>query len=181
MDNLFTGNITEIDVLEFNDPVRRFQTNVTALVLALRIQNFKNPFRTGQRCLNLSVELSQFIDRAGKLFGVNDKRRDHADRDHALQREPGAESRHDHKRQVIDHVHQRSHGIADHISRDADFRHLITGFIEFGNGGSLQIICGDRLPGGDLFFNDPVQLPEQFLTANIIFPHQFRHHVGHHD
>ena len=77
MDDLFAGNVTEIDMFELDDTMRRFQLNIAALVFTFRIQNIKNSFRSCQRCLDLSVKLSEFIDRTGKLFGINDKRRNH--------------------------------------------------------------------------------------------------------
>ncbi len=74
MDHLFSRYIAEIDMFELNNSIGGFQPHFAAFVLIFRIQDFKNPLRTGQCRLDLSVKLSQFIDRAGKLFGIDNKR-----------------------------------------------------------------------------------------------------------
>ena len=98
-----------------------------------------------------------------------------------MQGKPRAKSRHNHKGEVIDHVHKRSHGVANDISDDAGFGELVAGVVELLYSGILKVICGDGFPRRDLFLYDAVEFAKQLLTAKIILPHQGRHDTGYHD
>ena len=168
-------------MLKFDDAVADIEAAVTAVVLGLFVHHAENALGAGNGGLNLAVELGQLVDGTGELLGIDDEGRDHADRDHPLQREPAAEGSHNDKGQVVDHVHHRPHGIADAVADDADAGKLVAGGVELGHGLVLQVIGGDGLAGGDLFLYDAVEAAEKLLTLKIVLPHRLGDDIGQHD
>ena len=159
-------------MLELDNALMDGQRALAALIFALRVQDGENALRTGHGGLNLAVELSKLIDRAAELLGINDEGGDHTHRDHPPQGKPGTEGRHDHKGEVVDHVHQRPHGVSDHVGGDAGFGELVAGLGKIPDRGLLEIVGRDGLHGADLLLHNAVELAQQHLAFEIVTPHQ---------
>ena len=177
----FAGDIAEIHMLELDDALVNGQYAVAALILALSVKDGEDALRAGDGGLNLTVELSKLVDGAAELLGVDDKGRDHTHRDHPPEGKPRAEGRDDHEGEVVDHVHQRPHGVADHIGNDAGFGQRIAGLSKVADGRILEIIGRDGLCGADLLLHNAVELAQQHLPLEVIAPHEHGHHTRHED
>ena len=114
----FALHVTEFHILEADGHLLLVFPNQAVEILAGLVQHLEDPFRAGDGGLQLSVDLSDFIDGTAELFGVHDEGGDDAHGDHAVDGEVTAEGCDDDEADVADAVHNRAHDAAADFGAD---------------------------------------------------------------
>ena len=124
---------------------------ITAVILIRLIDQRKYTLCTCNGSLDGSVKLSNFIDRSGELLCVNNKCRDRTDGDQSGISKVSAKCCNDHKADIRNTVHDRSHRTAQDFRLDADSGQLIRSSAELLDHIFLLIVCNNGLVPCDHF------------------------------
>ena len=178
IDDLLPGHIAEIHMAELDHSVARRHRLRPAPVLALLIQDREDPLRACDRRLDLAEQLCKLVDGTGELLGIDDEGGDHAYGDHSPKGKPCAEGCHDDKGAVVQHVHDRPHGVADNVRDDPRAGQFISRPVKFRDGLLLQIVGRHGPAGRHLLLDDAVEGAEECLPLQVILPHQGGHDPG---
>ena len=167
VDDLLAGHVGEVHVLEFDDAFCGVHVHLAALVLGGGVHDLEDALGAGHRRLDLSVQLRQFVDRAGELLGVDDEGGDDADGDVALDDLPAAEDGDHDEGDVVEHIHDRPHRAREDLGEDAGAGEFIGRPVEVIDHAVLLVVGGDGLVVGDLLVDDAVEGAEQALAFHV--------------
>jgi len=118
-----TGDIGKAKVLERGRRSGSLCQGLSALLPVLLIQHRKDALRTGDSGLHLAINLRVLIDRAAKLFGIDNK-----GGEQAVDRKVSAKSDAQDKAEIADAVHNRPHDAAESIHLDPHLRQRVEKF-----------------------------------------------------
>ena len=152
----FALHVTEFHVLETYGNLFLVFPDKAVQVLAGFVQHLENTFRARDGGLQLPVDLGDFIDGTAELFGVHDEGGDDAHGDHAVDGEVAAKGRDDHKADVADTVHHRTHDAAADFGADTGFGQFVGNIAEPFRRFVLLIVGDNRAVPVDDFFHGSV-------------------------
>ncbi len=174
VDDLRAGHVAERDVIERDVALHRRGRPARGRVVALGgcVEDLEDALGSGQSSLERVVEVGDLPQRLHEVLTVVHERRDDADADQPVEREPSTEPDEDDHEEVPEHGRERHQKQRVRVGRDARSIDALVLRAERRDGGIVALERGDDLLTRERLLHRPVERAEMLLQLAEAAPRE---------